>query len=56
MAAGVEKETKEVKQKSRAITFRCQQCEKLKPIQEMTSIARFRPVLIVCQDCAKELR
>ncbi len=56
MAAETKKEAKEVKQKPRAITFRCQQCEKLKPIQEMTSITRFRPVLIVCRDCAKQLR
>jgi hypothetical protein len=56
MAASAKKGAKAGSQKSREITFKCQRCEKLKPIQEMTSITRFRPVLIVCQDCAKELR
>jgi hypothetical protein len=38
------------------ITFRCQSCQKLKPLKEMRSIARFTPVLVVCRDCEKEMR
>jgi transcription elongation factor Elf1 len=44
------------KQKPREIKFRCQRCEKEVPLQEMVSVTRFRPVLIVCRNCAEELR
>ncbi len=39
-----------------AVTFKCRVCEKEKPLQEMRSVTRFVPVLIVCQDCARKLR
>ena len=38
------------------VTFLCRRCEKRKPLAEMRLVTRFVPVLIVCQDCAKELR
>ena len=44
------------KQAMREITFKCQRCEKDKPLGEMRSVTRFLPVLVVCQDCARELR
>ena len=56
MVANVKKADKAGNQKPREVTFKCQQCEKRKPIREMTSVTRFRPVLIICQDCAKEMR
>ena len=55
-AETVKEENKAKKQKPREIKFRCQLCEKDKPLQEMVSITRFRPVLVVCQDCAREMR
>jgi hypothetical protein len=39
-----------------AIYFRCRLCGKEKPLQEMRTVTRFIPVLIVCQDCARILR
>lgn len=38
------------------VTFICRRCEKRKPIEEMRTVTRFSPVLIVCRDCARELR
>ena len=38
------------------ITFLCCRCEKRKPLVEMRLVTRFVPVLVVCQDCARELR
>lgn len=55
MAAETTKE-EEKQLKPREITFKCQRCEKDKPLKDMVSISRFRPVLIVCRDCAKEMR
>ena len=49
-------EEKAGKQKPREIKFRCQRCEKEVPLQEMVNVTRFRPVLIVCRNCAEELR
>lgn len=44
------------KPEPREITFLCQRCGKYKPISEMRTVTRFVPVLIVCADCAAELR
>jgi hypothetical protein len=38
------------------ITFLCRRCGKNKPISKMRTVTRFVPMLIVCQDCARELR
>jgi hypothetical protein len=38
------------------ITFLCRRCEKRKPLAEMRLVTRFVPVLVVCADCARELR
>jgi hypothetical protein len=38
------------------ITFLCPRCEQYKPISEMRMVTRFVPPLLVCQDCARELR
>ncbi len=38
------------------ITFLCQRCEKRKPLGAMRLVTRFVPVLVVCEQCAKELR
>ncbi len=40
----------------REITFLCRRCGKYKPITEMRTVTRFVPVLVVCADCARELR
>jgi len=42
--------------KQKEITFRCQRCEVLRPLEDMRSVTRFIPVLIVCKKCEKELR
>jgi transcription elongation factor Elf1 len=38
------------------VTFKCRRCEAEKPISEMTIVKRFRPVIVVCRNCDKELR
>jgi hypothetical protein len=38
------------------IRFRCRLCQRERPLQEMRTVTRFVPVLIVCRDCAKTLR
>lgn len=37
-------------------TFICQRCQKPWSINAMKRITRFRPFLVVCPDCEKELR
>jgi transcription elongation factor Elf1 len=44
------------KQEMGEVTFKCWRCEEEKPISEMKIITRFRPVMVVCEDCEKELR
>ena len=57
MAAETSQEaSKEKKQEDQVITFTCSRCHKSKAIQEMKIITRFRPVIVVCQDCHKEMR
>jgi hypothetical protein len=38
------------------VTFKCRLCEKEKPISDMKIITRFRPVVVVCRDCEKDIR
>jgi hypothetical protein len=38
------------------VTFLCRRCEKRKPLADMKLVTRFVPVLVVCEDCAGELR
>lgn len=56
MAEKKESPEKTKKQEKNKITFRCQSCETLKPLEDMRSVTRFIPVMIVCKKCEKELR
>jgi hypothetical protein len=38
------------------VTFKCRLCGKEKPIEDMRTVSRFSPVLIVCNDCARTLQ
>jgi hypothetical protein len=38
------------------VKFKCSLCEKEKPISEMKTITRFRPVVVVCRECEKDVR
>jgi hypothetical protein len=38
------------------VVFKCQCCNKNRPLKEMRSITRFIPVLVVCSECEKILR
>jgi hypothetical protein len=38
------------------VVFKCQCCNKIKPLKEMRSVTRFIPVLVVCSECDKILR
>ena len=44
------------KPEPREISFLCRRCETYKPLADMRTVTRFVPVLVVCKDCAKELR
>ena len=44
------------KPKSPDIKFRCQRCDKLNKLEDMRSVTRFNPVLVVCKSCEKEIR
>ncbi len=48
--------TKSIKSTHKDVVFKCRLCEKQKPISEMKVIKRFKPGIIVCQDCEKILR
>lgn len=57
MAAEISKSTVKSKKEATAeVLFKCRLCEKEKPISEMKLIARYRPVLVVCRDCEKQIR
>jgi transcription elongation factor Elf1 len=49
-------ETRSRKSASGDVTFKCRLCEKQKPISEMKVITRFRPVIVICRDCEKEIQ
>ena len=36
-------------------TFKCRLCGKEKPVEDMRTITRFNPVMLVCRDCARSL-
>jgi hypothetical protein len=38
------------------VKFKCSLCENEKPISEMKTITRFRPVVVVCRECEKKVR
>jgi hypothetical protein len=44
------------KSEAQKVIFKCRLCGKDKPIEDMRSVTRFVPVLIVCNDCARTLR
>jgi hypothetical protein len=56
MAAKAKSKIETGKSETIKVTFKCRLCGKDKPIEDMRTITRFIPVLIVCQDCAKTLR
>jgi hypothetical protein len=57
MAAEETKTIKQAKKEAGAdVSFKCSLCGKEKPISDMKTITRFRPVVVVCRDCEKNLR
>lgn len=56
MAEKKEATAKTKKQKQTEVSFRCQRCEMPCPLEDMRSVTRFNPVLVVCKKCEKELR
>jgi transcription elongation factor Elf1 len=56
MAEELPETDKAKKQKPLEVTFTCQRCMKRKRLEEMRTITRFVPVLVVCRDCEKEIR
>ncbi len=37
------------------IKFRCQWCQQERPLEDMVSLTRFSPVIIVCRSCARKI-
>jgi transcription elongation factor Elf1 len=57
MAVEESKTTKQSKKEALAeVTFKCRLCDKEKPISDMKTITRYRPVVVVCRECEKGLR
>lgn len=56
MAKKLTKEDKTMEPAPREINFRCPLCQQLRPIETMKTVTRFFPLLVVCQECEKELR
>ncbi len=54
--AGEESKKADKKREPGEITFRCPSCDKYKLVEEMRVITRFFPILVVCQQCEKEMR
>jgi len=50
-----EKKDKVEGKESKIITFRCRGCDKYKPLEDMRTVNRFFPPLVLCRDCEKEL-
>jgi len=42
--------------KAREITFKCKQCDQVKPLGDMMIIARFSPPVVLCRECEKKIR
>lgn len=38
-----------------AVIFRCQRCGKERPLEEMRTVTRFFPLMVVCRECEKEI-
>lgn len=56
MAEEIKEADKVKRQKPLEITFKCQRCKKRRKLEDMRSVTRFVPVLIVCRECEKEMR
>ena len=56
MAENAKEAVKTRKKKPAEIKFKCQRCNQMKRIEDMRSVARFVPQLIVCKSCEKEMR
>jgi len=54
--AKTKSEIKLKKSAPKEVFFKCRLCGKQKPISEMKVIKRFRPVVVICQDCEKVIQ
>jgi hypothetical protein len=44
------------KKKTAEIKFRCQLCNQMNRLEDMRTITRFVPMLVVCKNCEREMR
>ncbi|MGD0794825.1 MAG: hypothetical protein ABR958_04430 [Dehalococcoidales bacterium] len=56
MAAKAKEKAESGKSGDKEIKFKCRVCGLEKPIQDMRTVTRFIPVLVVCEKCARTLR
>ncbi len=56
MAEKAKTAAKTRKKKPGDIMFKCQRCEQMNRLEDMRSVTRFVPILIVCKKCEKEMR
>lgn len=56
MAEKTQDAGKAKKKAAGAVMFRCQRCDQMAPLEDMRSVARFVPGLVVCKNCEKELQ
>ena len=56
MAAGSSKKEEMAQEvKPLNVKFTCQICGKDRPLADMRSITRFKPVMIVCRSCERDM-
>ena len=48
--------TKTKKKKQAEIKFKCQRCDQMNRLEDMRTVTRFVPMLVVCKNCEKEIR
>ncbi len=52
----MDREKKEEKTEPKEVTFKCKFCDRDKPLDEMTVLTRFSPLVVACRDCEKKMR
>jgi hypothetical protein len=51
-----EEQSEQPDKELREVTFKCKYCGKHKPLDDMRTLDRYFPPVIVCSDCERKLR
>ncbi len=50
------KTDKKTRPRKKVTTFKCNYCEKVKPLEEMIVVTRYFPPVVICLECEKKIR